>query len=238
MMDTWPTPSAPAAPSGVRVLVCEDSPHMRDYLVTGLEHFGIFAAGAANGGALDEALEAREPRIVILDVGLPGEDGFSIAQRLRRERPHLGIIMLTARDGLEDRIRGLDGGADLYFAKPVDLRELASAIGSLHRRLGGPAPRAWRLDRPGSRLHSPGGVPVDLTDLELRFLSPLLDRPGEVVEREDLFLALDQHPDIYAIRRMETMVSRLRSKVLRLCPGEPLPVKARHGRGYAFLVDY
>jgi DNA-binding response OmpR family regulator len=231
MADLIPTPS------GTRVLVCEDSSHMRDYLVTGLEHFGILAQGAAHAGALDAALSAGEPHIVILDVGLPGEDGFSIAQRLRRERPRLGIIMLTARHSLEDRIKGLDGGADLYFAKPVDLRELASAIGSLHRRLGDAAPRAWRLDRPASRLHSPGGTAVDLTDLELRFLTPLLERPGEVVERDALFLALEQHPDIYATRRMETLVSRLRGKVLRICPGEPLPVKARHGRGYAFLVE-
>jgi len=229
-----PEPPAPAA--GVRVLVCEDARPMRDFLVEGLEPFGILAAGVEHGGALDAALEEQDPQIVILDVGLPGEDGFSIAQRLRRDRPRLGIVMLTARHGLEDRIRGLDGGADLYFAKPVDLRELSAAIFSLQRRLG--VPRAWRLEPHASRLHTPGGAAVDLTDLELRFLAPLLDRPGEVVEREHLFLALDQHPDIYAARRLETMVSRLRTKVARLCPGEPLPVKARHGRGYAFLVDY
>ncbi len=209
---------------------------MRDFLVAGLEPFGILAAGVGDGAALDAALEAHDPQILILDVGLPGEDGFSIARRMRRERPRLGIIMLTARHGLEDRIRGLDGGADLYFAKPVDLRELASAIASLLRRLG--AGRTWRLEPHAARLHTPAGGAVDLTDLELRFLTPLLDRPGEVVEREHLFQALDQPDDIYAARRMETMVSRLRTKVLRLCPGEPLPVKARHGRGYAFLVDY
>ncbi|BDU74220.1 response regulator transcription factor [Mesoterricola silvestris] len=234
MPPTVPEPQAPSA--GLQVLVCEDSRHMRDYLVAGLEGLGIQVAGVENGRALDAALEARDPQIVLLDVGLPGEDGFSIARRLRRERPRLGIIMLTARHDLEDRIRGLDGGADLYYAKPVDLRELASAINSLRRRLGGTG--AWRLEPHASRLQSPAGAAVDLTDLELRFLTPLLERPGEVVEREHLFLALDQHPDIYASRRMETMVSRLRSKVRRLCPGEQLPVKARNGRGYAFLVDY
>jgi DNA-binding response OmpR family regulator len=121
--------------------------------------------------------------------------------------------MLTARDRLEDRIKGLDSGADLYFAKPVDLRELASAIGSLDRRLGVTAPSPWRLEPAHSALHTPGGVVVALTDLELRFLSPLLARPGDVVDREDLCQA----------------------KVLRAAPEDPLPVKARHGRGYAFL---
>jgi DNA-binding response OmpR family regulator len=208
---------------------------MREYLVTGLQAFGLRVAGAAHGEALDAAMAESEPDLVILDIGLPGEDGFTIAARLRRERPRLGIIMLTARDGLEDRIKGLDGGADLYFAKPVDLRELAAAIGSLHRRLGGG--QAWRLDRRESRLLTPRGVPVALTDLELRFLSPLMARPGEVVDREELFAALEQRSDLYAMRRMETMVSRLRSKVLRLSPEEALPVRARHGRGYAFLGE-
>jgi DNA-binding response OmpR family regulator len=208
---------------------------MREYLVEGIRHFGVRVHGVTDGLALDAALEQGEGDIVILDIGLPGEDGYTIAERLRRRRPHTGIIMLTARDHLEDRIKGLDSGADLYFAKPVDLRELASAIGSLHRRLGATAPSPWRLEAAHSRLHTPGGAMVDLTDLELRFLSPLFARPGEVVEREELCQALDQRPDLYAMRRMETLLSRLRGKVLRADPGEPLPVKARHGRGYAFL---
>jgi len=210
---------------------------MREFLVAGLAPFGIQAVGAAHGAALDAALAETGPDIVILDIGLPGEDGYAIAGRLRRGHPRLGIIMLTGRDRLEDRIKGLDGGADLYFAKPVDLRELAAAIGSLYRRVGPARPRGWRLDRLESALHTPDGVRVELTDLELRFLGPLLERPGEVVDREELFQALEQRPDIYAVRRLETMVSRLRGKVLRLSPGAPLPVRARHGRGYAFLGE-
>lgn len=208
---------------------------MRDYLVQGLAGLGILMSAVADGRDLDRALEETGADIVILDIGLPGEDGYSIARRLRQDRPGLGIIMLTARDKVEDRIKGLDGGADQYFAKPVDLRELASAVGSLHRRLCGSPSRTWRLDKLESRLHTPQGVPVDLTDLELRFLLPLLERPGEVVERDELCQSLDQRPDVYAMRRMETLVSRLRGKVLRLSPEEPLPVRARHGRGYAFL---
>jgi DNA-binding response OmpR family regulator len=206
---------------------------MRDYFVTGLRAFGTRIVGAADGEALDRILDSEGADIVLLDIGLPGENGFAIAERLRHERPQVGIIMLTARDQLEDRIKGLDDGADLYFAKPVDLRELAAAIGSLYRRLAGPP--CWRLDSGSSRLFTPAGAAVDLTDLELRFLAPLLARPGEVVDREDLCRSLDQRPDLYAMRRMDTLVSRLRAKVLRL--GEAtLPVKARHGRGYAFLA--
>jgi len=212
---------------------------MREYIVSGLAHFGIPVLGVPNGDALDQAMRDQEPDIIILDIGLPGEDGYSIAERLRRERPHVGVIMLTARDQVDDRVKGLDCGADLYFAKPVDMRELASAIGSLHRRLTVSVSHSgsWRLDVLKSSLVSPGGISVDLTDNELRFLVPMLERPGEVVDREDLLRALDQKPDIYAMRRLETMVSRLRSKVQKSCPGEALPVRARHGRGYAFLSE-
>jgi DNA-binding response OmpR family regulator len=230
----------PARLPGPSVVACEDQPVMRDYIVQGLAHFGIMAVGVSDGFALDAHLSAHAVDMVILDIGLPGEDGYSIATRLRRERPQLGIIMLTARDQTDDRVQGLDCGADLYFAKPIDLRELASAVGSLHRRLGlsrAVAPERWRLDALRSCLLTPTGATVPLTDNELRFLTPLLQQPGAVVDRDLLSKALDQIPDIYAMRRMETMLSRLRSKVQKVSPDEPLPVRARHGRGYAFLSE-
>ena len=235
-----PTEGIPPPFKG-KVMACEDSRLMLEYLVKGLGHFGIAVTGVASGPELDGAIALEEPDLVILDIGLPGEDGYSIAARLRRDRPHIGIIMLTARGDLDDRVRGLDCGADFYFAKPVDLRELASAVGSLYRRLSvlvpKPAAGTWRLDPMKSCLETPSGISVALTDNELRFLLPLLASCGDVVDRSDLARALGHVPDIYAMRRMETLLSRLRSKVQRACPGEPLPVKARHGRGYAFLSE-
>jgi DNA-binding response OmpR family regulator len=223
----------------IRAIACEDQPLMREYIVSGLGHMGIAAVGVCDGVELNAHLGSHEADIVILDIGLPGEDGYSIATRLREERPHIGIIMLTARDQIEDKVQGLDCGADLYFAKPVDIRELASALGSLHRRLSLSRPTAgparWRLDPLRSLLITPSGIEVALTDNEHRFLTPLLDQPGEVVDRDLLSKALDQIPDVYAMRRMETMLSRLRSKVQKASPEEALPVRARHGRGYAFL---
>lgn len=224
---------------GMRVCVCEDEPLTRAYFVAALCQAGMDALGVADGTALDQAMGIAEPDLVILDIGLPGEDGFAIAERLRRERPRVGIVMLTALDEVDHRVRGLDSGADLYFAKPVDLRELVSALGSLRRRLDAARPSlacgGWRLDPGNACLRTPSGAAVELTDNELRFLTPLLAAPGAVVEREDLARALDQKPDLYAMRRMETLLSRLRAKVQRQCPEEPLPVRARHGRGYAFL---
>jgi DNA-binding response OmpR family regulator len=216
-------------------------PLMRNFLVTGLGSLGISVVGVADGVELDAYLESHKADILILDIGLPGEDGYSIAARLRRERPHIGIIMLSAREGTEDKVQGLDGGADLYFTKTVGIRELASALGSLHRRLSLGRPQAtpthWRLDALRSCLITPSGVEVELTFNELRFLRPLLEQPGAVIDRELLSLALDQVPDIYAMRRMETMLSRLRAKVQKASPEEPLPVRARHGQGYSFLSE-
>ncbi len=221
----------------VIVYACEDSAFMREYLLSGLDHCGITLLALPDGRALDRAMAGQEPDIVLLDIGLPGEDGFSIAARLQRTHPHIGIIMLTTRDRVDDRVQGLDCGADLYFAKPVVIRELASAIGSLYRRLSAPSAPGdqWRLDALHSCLVTPAGTSVDLTDNELRYLKPLLEHPGEVVDRDELVRALDQKPDFYAMRRMETMVSRLRTKVQKASPGEPLPLRARHGRGYVFL---
>ncbi len=232
----------PAAPTkAIRVVACEDQPLMREYLVSGLTRLGIQVVGVPDGPSLNAHLAEEPADMVLLDVGLPGEDGYSIASRLRMDRPGLGIIMLTARDRTDDKVLGLDSGADLYFAKPVDLRELASAIGSLHRRLSTLQPEVavprWRLDVLHSALITPQGVAVSLTDNELRFLTPLFEHPGEVVDRDLLSAALEQIPDIYAMRRMETMLSRLRSKVQRSSPDEALPVRARHGRGYAFLSE-
>jgi DNA-binding response OmpR family regulator len=233
------TPTGPARE--IRVVACEDQDLMRHFLVSGLARVGITCVGVGDGVMLDAHLRQHPTDIVILDIGLPGEDGYSIATRLRQERPLLGIIMLTARDQTHDRVLGLDCGADLYFAKPVDIRELASALGSLHRRLSlsRPAllPARWQLDARRSCLITPAGIEVPLTDNEHRFLTPLLEEPGAVVDRDVLFQALEQIPDIYAVRRMETMLSRLRTKVLKASPEEPLPVRARHGRGYAFLCS-
>jgi len=225
----------------IRVVACEDQALMRDYIVSGLVSVGIMAAGVCDGIELDAHLRQDQVDIVILDIGLPGEDGYSITTRLRQEHPHLGIIMLTARDQTDDKVQGLDCGADLYFTKTVGIRELASAVGSLHRRLSlsqpMPTPARWRLDGLRSCLVTPSGIEISLTDNEHRFLTPLLDQPGTVVDRDRLSQALDQMPDIYAMRRMETMLSRLRAKVQKVSPEEPLPVRARHGRGYAFLSE-
>jgi DNA-binding response OmpR family regulator len=225
----------------IPLVICEDDRELRGILLAGLPHFGINPRGAANALELDDLLVSHRPTVVILDIGLPGEDGLSISRRLRAAGgPPLGVIMLTARGALEDRLEGLKDGADVYFVKPVDLRELAFAVRNLHRRVSRPAgevdDEAYVLDPVHSTLTLPSGPQLLLTTTELRILRALALNPGGVVERITLLNYLNQPEDLHAMQRLETHISRLRHKVRQLPGAEPLPLHARHGVGYAFLA--
>ena len=224
----------------IPVAVCEDDGDLMDILAAGLPHFGFRVFGVPNAERLDALLSNREIDLLILDLGLPGEDGYSVANRLRRERPGLGVAMLTARGSLEERIRGLTLGADLYFVKPVDLGELAVALGNLHRRVtqGRSMPaRPWLLHKRKAVLGSPTGRMVALTYNEVVLLDQLMAQPGAILERQKLCGALGWPPDDRSDHRLETLISRLRRKVGAASPEDPLPIKVRHGQGYAFLAE-
>lgn len=218
------------------VIVVEDDPELRDILVSGLRFFGHRVRGAGCGKALDAELATSPADVVILDLGLPDEDGIEIARRLRRDHP-CGIVMTTARGKLDERVCGLESGADLYFVKPVDIRELDAALLSLSRRIAVPSRAAWRFEPLTSRLVTPLGAEVFLTAHECILIRRLLDTPGENVSRGEIFKALKQPDDLYADKRLETMISRLRAKVRATDPESELPVRARHNLGYAFLAE-
>jgi len=228
----------PSAP--IQVAVCEDNDALRDILVSVLPKFGLRVFGVGSAEALDRLLQEREVDIVVLDLGLPGEDGLSAAARLRRERPSLGIVMLTARALLDDRIRGMNQGADLYFVKPVDMAELAASISSLHRRLAQAKPRQqrpWKLLRGRGVLEAPTGVAIDLTENERLILTRLLQAPGVPVDREELLRALVWPSDSKAYQRLASIVSRLRAKVVEAAPEDAFPLRTIHGTGYVFRMD-
>jgi DNA-binding response OmpR family regulator len=224
----------------ISVAVCEDDDDLRDILASGLPHFGFRVFGVGSAEHLDALLTNREIQLLILDIGLPGEDGYSVAKRLRLEHPSLGIIILTARGLVEERIRGLTLGADLYFVKPVDLGELSAAMVSLHRRIAhrhASAPQAWRLNRGKATLETPAGHSVELTAQELTMLDRLMVQPGVTLDRHALCEALEWPADERVEHRLEGLISRLRKKVALVSPEEHLPIKARHGQGYAFLSE-
>lgn len=222
--------------ASLRIIVVEDSHELRDILVTGLRHFGHRLLGISDGAALDESLAEFSADIVILDLGLPGEDGISIARRLRSSHP-CGIVMVTARGRVDERVLGHETGADLYFVKPVDIRELNAALINLARRLFKKPEPAWRFSARTSTLHTPQGMTVPLTAQECILMQKLLEMPGTNISRRDIFAALNQPDDLYADKRLEALISRLRGKVKSADAASELPVRARHNLGYAFLAE-
>lgn len=235
------------------IVVVEDEASLRADLVEYLAACGHGVVGCGDGIALDIALARQPADILILDVNLPGEDGFSIAKRLR-EHSDVGIIMLTARGVNVDRVVGLEIGADVYLVKPIELRELEAQVRTLARRLkvqpsaaNGAAPATavpppaaqpaagWVYDQVAWALIAPGGATLKLTANERVFVNLLVDRPGEPVSRSDIFRALGKREWDVGDRSVDSMVRRLRAKGEETL-GHPLPIEAVHGTGYAFAA--
>lgn len=241
-----------------RIIVVEDEADLRDDLVEYLDRCGFEVLGASRGAELDRLLEAGPADVIVLDINLPDEDGFSVARRVRASSS-AAIIMLTARSGLIDRVIGLELGADVYLVKPVDFREVEAQVKALMRRMqkgttpqpaAEPSPaaptapatasataesrKAWVFDDIEWRIQPPTGGAVPLTATEYKFLSLLVTAPGEAVSRQDISIALTGRDwDPYS-RSIDSLVRRLRIKVEERS-GCALPVQAVHGVGYAFV---
>jgi DNA-binding response OmpR family regulator len=172
-----------------KVLVVDDELVIRQFLKTGLKYEGFEVLEAGDG---DEALALAanfEPDVVVLDLMMPGTDGFEVCRRLRG-RPGMGIIMLTARDALADRTQGLDGGADDYLVKPFHFEELLSRIRSVLRRLDRPFARTLefgplQMDEARHEV-AVEGQRLDLTLREYDLLRFLLRHPGQVFGRQTI----------------------------------------------------
>jgi DNA-binding response OmpR family regulator len=171
----------------VKVLVVDDEHAIRQFLRTGLRYEGFEVHEAADGEeALRMAAHLR-PDVVVLDLMMPGVDGYEVCRRLRG-RPDLAIIMLTARDELRDRVEGLDGGADDYLVKPFHFEELLSRIRTVLRRLNRPAATTLALgpltlDEPRHEVRVDGRV-VDLTPREFDLLRFFMRHPQQVFDRQ------------------------------------------------------
>lgn len=233
----------------INVIVVEDDEDVAEGLGTWLQEAGMQVRYAGDAESLYASLQAEPADIVVLDINLPGESGFSVAARLRAFS-RTGIIMLTARAREEDRLHGLTLGADHYLTKPVNLLELETVIRNLYRRVvhsaavqpaAGPEDtleEGWCFDARRWVLTSPGGRTVRLSSAEYHFLSSLVSQPGEPVSREDVLNSLNRANLQDYSRNLDTTLFRLRRKVEDECQ-EPLPVRSVRGVGYVFtgLVD-
>jgi DNA-binding response OmpR family regulator len=171
-----------------------------------------------------------QARIFILDMMLPDGTGLEAARLVREQSPQAGIIMLTARGQLQDRIEGLRCGADHYLVKPFSLLELGAIIDALLRRVGS----EWILDVSSGRLSDPEGRSMNLTPQEMTLVRRLCEAGAEPVSKRQLVEALGQDWSSYDLRRLDTLVSRLRLRWRREV-GRELPLKTLHREGYGFL---
>lgn len=220
---------------------------LRDYLST----HGYEVAEADGGDAMRKALEANVPDVVLLDVGLPGEDGLTLARYLR-ERHDLAIVMVTGAGEVVDRIVGLEVGADDYISKPFDLRELLARVKSVLRRYRGDSskPRSQEeaqgparikvgdceLDVDARQLFDADGGEVALTAMEFDLLRTFAERPNRVLSRDQLLnLTCNRDWDPYD-RSIDIRVARLRRKIER-DPDNPRIIKTIRGHGYVFVPD-
>jgi len=230
-------------PVALLVAVLEDEALLRErILLPGLRRFGFDAVGFETIAALRTHLEVAPVDLVLLDIGLPDGDGFSVARSLREARPQLGVVMLTSRADTGDRVRGLAEGADAYLTKPVEIDLLAATLHSLARRIGTApaiardAGRNWRMSADGWCLLSPSGGSAALTQTEQRLCRRLFETPGELVSREQLIEVLTVQVHDFDAHRIDSMIHRLRSKAQRRC-GEELPLIAVRGRGYMLKLQ-
>ena len=222
----------------IRVGLVEDNLDFRAEVHFHLSRAGFAISLVSDGRDLDDQLQRHPCDLLVLDLGLPTEDGLAIAARLRLSHPGVGIVMLTARGALTDRLDGLERGADAYLVKPVDMRELAAVLRSLHRRLGAtraPHPPTWELAPGTLELRSPQGLAIALTVTELALLRRLADSAPQPVARRALAAAIG-HPELdFDDRRLEVHFSRLRAKIDTAFPEQAL-IRAARGQGYLFAA--
>lgn len=223
--------------TALNILVVEDHDDLRDATVAALINLGYHASGVNCAEAMDEALARHSADILLLDLNLPGEDGLSIARRLRAAQPGIGIIMVTARNRTQDVMTGYGSGADIYVTKPVSPDELNAAIKALARRVKPPeqAAQQLRLDIKGLRLAGPQAV-VDLSSNESHLLAALAQALDQRLETWQLLELLEKKADEAEKRALTVQIVRLRKKLEQA--GAPVPtIKAIRGAGYQLCIS-
>lgn len=213
----------------MRLLVVEDEPDLRETLKRALREDGYAVDGAADGKEGLYKAEAYEYDAVVLDIMLPGLDGWQLLGKLRRTRK-TPVLMLTARDNVSDRVRGLDGGADDYLVKPFDLSELLARLRAVIRRSTSQAASCIEVGdvviNTAARVVTRRAVPVVLTPLEYSLLEFLALHRGEVVTRTALYEHLYDENDDSLSNTLDVHVSNVRKKV-----GHNF-ITTRRGHGY------
>lgn len=227
------------------LVVVDDEPDLRHMVQSYMTRHGYAVSEAAGGAELRALLGVRPIDLAILDVNMPGDDGFTLARELRRCGP-VGIIMLTANSDPIDRVVGLEIGADDYVVKPFDPRELLARVRTVLRRIqanDGAAPATMgaevrvgrcRLNTERRSLFELDGAEVSITAMEFDLLRVFVRHPNQVLSRDQLLdLAHNKDADVFD-RSIDMRVARIRQKVEE-DPAKPEAIKTIRGAGYMFV---
>lgn len=217
----------------MRILLAEDDPMIADGLVRALRKSSYAVDHVSNGAEADTALLSQQFDLLILDLGLPKLPGIDVLKRLRARKNPVPVLILTAQDGLEDRVRGLDAGADDYLAKPFALPELEARIRALTRRGTAQASRiefgCISYDQ-GDRVARCNDQILDLSARELALLEILLLRVGRLVSKDQLVDHLCGWGEEVSTNAIEVYIHRLRKKL------EPFQVRINTMRGLGYSL--
>lgn len=229
----------------LRLAIIEDNADLLDELLAWLGYRGFEVWGTRSAEAFWRQLHSHPVDIVLVDIGLPGEDGFSVLNYLH-ELGHYGLVVVSARGQQQDKLQALSLGADAYLIKPVNFAHLAETLTALGARLRGPSggsacggdrhaagrlPGSWRLQE--DKLISPDARTLELTQQEYRLVELLMRNRNEVCSKLDLHACLFSHESEPDLHRIDVVVSRLRHKARQ--QGIHLPVRAIFGKGLAFI---
>ena len=220
------------------MLFVEDNDDLAETIVDRLRSEGHSVDRERNGEAANDLLRHARFDIVLLDINLPGRSGYEILRSVRSRGDATPIMILTARSEVDDRVIGLDAGADDYMVKPVDFRELSARLRVLGRRRAGSASNVFTagplaFDRAAKRA-SIGGRDLGLRAREVQLLEILIDNLGRMLTKEDVADRLYTFDEAPSLNAVEQLVTRLRRKL----DGTPLVVKTARGLGYmAFVAD-
>lgn len=219
----------------MRILLVEDDPMLAETVAKALTQSAHAVDCARSGDEAERALSSGQYELVLLDVGLPGIDGFEVLRRLRARRSKVPVMMLTANDASQDLVKGLDLGADDYLTKPFQLSELEARVRALIRRANAGVTSEivhgrLRLDTAGRRLYL-DGQPMELSQRELAVIELLLMREGKVVTKQQIVDHLYGWEDISSSNAVEVFIHRLRKKL------ESSGVAITTVRGMGYLVE-
>ena len=236
-----------SAPVPVQVLVVEDDPHLSAGVRETLRAEGYAVSAAESGEQALEWLRAHQCALIVLDVMLPGIDGFGVCRALREQGNNTPVLFLTARGDPVDRVRGLEAGGDDYLAKPFHLQEFLLRVRAILRRWdwykSSSASAASAVLRFGGnevdfrafRARAFTGEVQELTEKEAMILKVLAEKPGEIVSREDLLERVWGYDVFPSTRTVDNFILRLRKRFERV-PAQPRHFLTVWGVGYRFLI--